>query len=234
MLDGQRIDPVAWARMMRDRVTSSGLVGQVPSWGSQFGIRTGSPDEWTRFFTMLQQQESGHRIAPVNPDGSLRRFATTPAGERSYGPGQFNIGEYGLKTWADVNNPSKVADAYINVAQAGKVPAYFGSVQRPNETLQHGSWYDQTVAPKLGGPQAYGEDAWLDPSPQPAQSAAAPSNRLLAMGGQPQPTQQSPQGNAGLNHLADMFFAMGRRPQAPQPQFGYTPMALNLNRFARG
>lgn len=146
-----RIDPVSFAQTMASKIANSPLNGQVPSWGKEFGITTGSPQEWARFFTMLQQQESGHRVAQTNADGSLKKFPTTPAGEQSYGPGQFKPGEYGLKTWADVNNPDKVADAYIEVAKKGKLQAYFGSLQRPNETLQHGKWYDSTVAPNLAG-----------------------------------------------------------------------------------
>lgn len=140
-----QIDPKAFASRMEAKVAASSLAGQVPEWGPQFGITTGAPSEWARFFTMLQQQESGHRVARVNADGSLQRFATTPRGEQSFGPGQFKPGEYGLKTWADVNDPEKVADAYIKVAEANKIQAYFGSVQR-DEVNQHGKWYESTIA----------------------------------------------------------------------------------------
>lgn len=146
-----RIDPAAFAARMREKIAASALNGQAPDWAKPFGVATGSPDEWARLFTMVQQQESGHRTAPVNPDGTLQRFPTTIPTERSFGPGQFNVGEYGLKTWGDVNDPDKVADAYIRVAEAGKVPAYFGSIQRPNETLRHAGWYDKTVAPRVAG-----------------------------------------------------------------------------------
>jgi hypothetical protein len=154
-MDGARkINPASFAAVMESKVRGSELDGKVPEWGPQFGINKGTPQEWSRFFTMVQQQESGHRLAETNPDGSLQRFATTPAGEKSFGPGQFNKGEYGLKTWADVNDPNKVADAYIDVAKKGKVPAYFGSVQRPNETLQHSKWFDKEVAPNLPAARA--------------------------------------------------------------------------------
>jgi hypothetical protein len=113
---------------------------------------------------MLQQQESGHRTARTNPDGSLQRFGSTIPTEKSFGPGQFNVGEYGLKTWADVNNPERVADAYINVALANKVPNYFGSVQRPHEITQHGKWFSGLG---MGGPASpSGTTPW---SQQPQQ-----------------------------------------------------------------
>jgi hypothetical protein len=158
-----RINPVSFQKTMEAKVAASHLNGYVPKDGEQFGIKTGAPREWARLFSMVIQQESGHRLAQRNPDGSLRRFATTIPTEKSFGPGQFNIGEYGLKTWDDVNNPSRVGDALIAVAQkhvferAGVIrgpnntglAAYFGSIRRPNETLQHSKWWESTVMPSL-------------------------------------------------------------------------------------
>lgn len=158
-----RIDPAEFYRTMATKVANSRLNGFIPKDGAAFGVTKGTPEEWARLFTMLQQQESGHRTAPVNPDGSLQRFSSTPAGERSYGPGQFNVGEYGLSTWNDVNDPGKVQDAYLNVAQryaltSGHIrsgdhrglDAYFGSIRRPHETTQHSAWFDKTVRPGAG------------------------------------------------------------------------------------
>lgn len=164
-----RIDPVAFAEAMEGKVKDSPLNGYVPKDGAAFGIKEGSPREWARLFSMMVQQESGHKTARRNPDGSLQRFASTIPTERSFGPGQFNIGEYGLKSWDDVNDPSRVGDAMINVARQHVLPsgairgpnntglaAYFGSIRRPHETLQHGRWYDQNVGSRLGAgtPQA--------------------------------------------------------------------------------
>jgi hypothetical protein len=144
-----RIDPVAFAQRAAYKVANSSLNGYAPPELRPFGITTGSPEEWARFYTMITKQESNMRVAPTNADGSLQRFPSTPAGERSYGPGQFNVGEYGLNSWADVNNPDRVIDAYMQVTQKGKLFQYFGSLQRPNETLQHAGWYSQTVAPRI-------------------------------------------------------------------------------------
>ncbi len=113
----------------------------------QFGVTTGDPREWARLFVMVCKQESGCRIARTYPDGSLERFRSTPPTEMSFGPMQFNRGEYGLATWAMVNSPSCTLEAYIRVAQQGKLFAYFGSMQRPNETLQHANWFNTTVQP---------------------------------------------------------------------------------------
>jgi hypothetical protein len=159
-----RIDPVAFAQRAAYKVANSPLNGYAPPELRQFGITTGSPEEWARFYTMITKQESNMRVAPTNADGSLQRFPSTPAGERSYGPGQFNIGEYGLNSWADVNNPDRVIDAYMQVTQKGKLFQYFGSLQRPNETLQHTSWYAQTVAPRIAD-TAYVPTYTTNPAP---------------------------------------------------------------------
>ncbi|MBP9669637.1 MAG: hypothetical protein KBE09_05105 [Candidatus Pacebacteria bacterium] len=151
----RKIDPVEFAHRAAYKVSQSPLNGVAPAALRPFGITTGSPEEWARFFTMITKQESGLRVAAVASDGSLIRFASTLAGENSFGPGQFNIGEYGLKTWADVNDPDRVIDAYIQVAQRGNLFKYFGSLQRPNETLQHSSWYQNSVAPYVDGGVPY-------------------------------------------------------------------------------
>jgi|GEM_PF-3575628 len=122
-----------------NRQTSSGL--------HQFGVTTGDPREWARLFVMTCKQESGCRIARTYADGSLQRFPSTPPTEMSFGPLQFNRGEYGLATWSMVNSPSCSLEAFIRVAQQGKLFAYFGSMQRPNEIRQHANWFNTTVQP---------------------------------------------------------------------------------------
>ena len=140
-----RIDPQKVYEAALKKVENSELNGKVPEESlRKLGVN-GSPESWAKLFTQLQQQESGNRIAEVNADGSLQKFPSTPAGEQSYGPGQFNKGEYGLSTWADVNNPDKVLDAYIKVAEAGKMGAYFGPVQNPQLITQHDGWFAGTV-----------------------------------------------------------------------------------------
>lgn len=164
-------------------VAKSKLNGYVPKDGAQYGITKGTPAEWARFITMLGRQESGLRQGQRARDGSVIKFGSTPKGERSYGPFQFDIGQYGLKTWDDVNDPIKSAQAVINVAErftlrsgyirgpknsgpmAG-MNAYFGSIRRPHEVLQHSKWAANTLR-EDGAP--------LDPvAPGPRSYAAAP------------------------------------------------------------
>ncbi len=151
----RKIDPVEFAHRVAYKISQSPLNGVAPTALHRFGVTTGSPQEWARFFTMLTNQESGLRVATVDTDGSLIRFASTLAGENSFGPGQFTIGQYGLKTWAEVNDPDRVIDAYIKVAEQGNLFRYFGSLQRPEETLKHDPWYQTAVAPYVDGGVPY-------------------------------------------------------------------------------
>jgi len=164
------IDPPSFYRSAVNQIRGSKLDGFIPKDGAKFGIVKGTPEEWARLYTMLTQQESGLRQAKVNSDGSLQRFDSTLSTEKSYGPGQFNIGEYGLNTWNDVNNPEKVISAYISQAEkyalksgtiggTGRGPgcsdgfcglgAYFGSIRTPNKTIRHSKWFDTKIAPEI-------------------------------------------------------------------------------------
>lgn len=144
---GGKIDPVKLYTLGVAKFGASGVSGRTDASLTKFGVTTGDPREWARLFVMVCQQESGCRMAPKNSDGSLQKFSSTPSGEQSYGPLQFNIGEYGLQNWDMVNSPSCTMDAFIRVAQQGKLLTYFGSMKRPNETMQHAGWFNSQVAP---------------------------------------------------------------------------------------
>lgn len=141
------IEPVRLYGAAVKKFSDSSLNGRAHAQIQQFGVTTGDPREWARLFVMLCKQESGCRIARTYPDGSLEKFSSTPQGERSYGPLQFNIGEYGLSSWAMVNSPSCTLEAFIRVAERNKLLNYFGSMQRPREVLQHAGWFNRTVQP---------------------------------------------------------------------------------------
>lgn len=144
---GGKIDPVKLYTFAVEKFRASNLNGRADPSLATFGVTTGDPREWARLFVMVCQQESGCRQAAVNGDGSLQKFSSTLSSEHSYGPLQFNIGEYGLNSWAEVNSPSCDLDAYIRVAQQGKLLSYFGSMKRPSETMQHAGWFNKTIAP---------------------------------------------------------------------------------------
>ncbi len=141
------IDVVRFYSHAVKKFGDSSLNGQTQSGLQQFGVTTGDPREWARLFVMVCKQESGCRIARTYADGSLERFPSTLAKEKSFGPLQFNKGEYGLTTWAMVNSPSCSLEAFIRVAERKLLFRYFGSMQRPHETLRHANWFNQTVQP---------------------------------------------------------------------------------------
>lgn len=143
------IDPVRLYGLAVKKFLASSLNNQPPSAEQvrKLGVTTGDAREWARLFVMICKQESGCRIARTLPDGTLEKFGSTPPNERSYGPLQYNIGEYGLRSWAMVNSPSCTLDAFIRTAQQNKLVAYFGSIQRPQEIMQHASWFNRTVQP---------------------------------------------------------------------------------------
>ncbi|OGG79996.1 hypothetical protein A3A39_01285 [Candidatus Kaiserbacteria bacterium RIFCSPLOWO2_01_FULL_54_13] len=188
-----RINAVDFYNTALEKFKDSSLNGYAPPGLRRFGVETGSPEEWARLATMVAMQESSLRVAPVNPDGTLQRFPTTPAGEQSYGPMQFTKGEYGLQTWADVNNPDRVIDAFVQVAEQGQLFNYFGSLQRPNETLQHRSWFQANVAPYTAAQPTYDANS----------GGTDTSGFITAFGGGTPPTVASLDPSAGMGSAFD-------------------------------
>lgn len=160
------INPVDYYKAAREKFADSDVIGRADELRMPQKIKDqlfpegGTADEWARFATQLCQQESSCRIAPVKPDGSLEKFSTTLPKEESYASLQFRKGQYGLKTWADVNDPGRSLDALVNVAEANKLQAYFGSIQRPNELLQHGGWFEAHVAQNISEAQTQVASTW--------------------------------------------------------------------------
>lgn len=142
------IDPVRLYGLAVKKFAASSLKDRTIPELHRLGVTTGDPREWARLFVMVCKQESGCRIARTYADGSLEKFSSTLPGERSYGPLQFNIGEYGLNSWAMVNSPSCTVDAFIRVVErTGSLSSYFGSIRRPNEVMRHAGWFNTTVQP---------------------------------------------------------------------------------------
>lgn len=191
------IDPVKLYGLAVKKFTASNLNGWTEPRLHQFGVTTGDAREWARLFVMVCKQESGCRITRTYADGSLERFSSTRPTEQSFGPMQFNIGEYGLNSWAMVNSPACTIDAYIRVAQKGNLFRYFGSMQRPNETLQHANWFNTTVQPFADAlilrfdPNAPNVDAFRAIAPYLTNGYA--SSNAGALGGSPFGYNQSQQ-----------------------------------------
>lgn len=230
---GRKIDEQSFFDRAVQKIRNSKLNGFVPKDGARFGITTGSPQEWARLYTMLLKQESGGRIAQVGPDGRLIKFRTTPAGEKSYGPLQFNIGEYGLKSWSDVNNPDRNIDALIKVGERwtlksgvisgrgrgqgyysgwGGYSAYFGSLRRPNETLQHSKWFQRNIKVKSQEQTQQPQQPQQREQPQTPESLIrANQNRERNIQGYVQIGDQRFKAGTGGRSGASMYYTEGVR-----------------------
>ncbi|HYT41390.1 MAG TPA: N-acetylmuramoyl-L-alanine amidase, partial [Methylomirabilota bacterium] len=67
--------------MLDKHVTDAGLVGYVPKDGAQYGIKTGTKEEWTHFFTELADRESSRKPRTsnyVDPGGSFGLLQISP------------------------------------------------------------------------------------------------------------------------------------------------------------
>jgi len=148
-----KVNPQAFYDSMVIKFSNSALKGYVPKDGEKYGIKTGSPQEWARFATMLIKQESGFNINSTGDNGN------------SYGLVQMKAGEYGLKTREDVMDPNKSSDALIKQFEKYIIPsehiggtgsgagtyhgwrgaaAYFGPIRR-DEIFKHSNWFKNTI-----------------------------------------------------------------------------------------
>jgi|SRR5215831_15336797 len=150
---------------LRGQFADSGLVGYVPPDGASFGITNGSADEWARFGLAVAKQESdlnSRSYNPSDPGGSLGLF-------------QFGQGQTQFTQGQNQFDPENSANAFVRSVQhyvgnggtISNLGGTFGSIRRPNETLQHMDWATK-VASQQGGPGGF------QPSGQSALAAAAP------------------------------------------------------------
>jgi hypothetical protein len=140
---------------LRGQFADSGLVGYVPDDGAKFGITNGSPEEWARFGLAVAKQESDLNSRSYN--------ASDPGG--SAGLFQFGQGQTQFTQGQDQFDPQNSANAFVRsvqhyVGNGGNISdlgATFGSIRRPNETLQHMDWAGK-VAGQQGGALQLGSD----------------------------------------------------------------------------
>lgn len=113
-----RVNPQQYYDAMVEKFRNSKLNGFVPKDGEKWGIKTGSPEEWARFATMLTKGESG------TSDGkAFSIHAKGPNGEPSFGISQMKPGEYGLKSMEDVLDPEKASSAMIKQFEKFIIPS---------------------------------------------------------------------------------------------------------------
>ena len=85
-----RVNPQQLYGFMARKIADSKLNGFVPRDGEQFGIKTGSPDEWARFAVGLAEFESGFKNTTVGdvgrfPGNSNGLFQLSPNDAQNYG-----------------------------------------------------------------------------------------------------------------------------------------------------
>ena len=68
---GERVNPRSLSRFIGAEVSETPLNGFVPEDGAAYGIKTGSPAEWARFFTVLAKLESSFKNSTK---GDVGRF----------------------------------------------------------------------------------------------------------------------------------------------------------------
>jgi len=157
---------------LRGQFANSGLVGYVPSDGADFGITNGSADEWARFGLAVAKQESDLNSRSYNADD--------PGG--SVGLFQFGQGQTQFTHGQDQFDPQNSANAFVRsvqhyVGNGGSISdlgATFGSIRRPNETLQHMGWASK-VAGQEGGPTVFQPGSDTDTTASPALTGTDPA-----------------------------------------------------------
>lgn len=140
----QAVDAKSLYNHLVERFRNSKLSGFVPADGRQFGITTGSPEEWARFAVALAYQESGMRARPP-PEPNNKFGVTGTAGLYQFGPNDLarrGLGRDPTNVNAQITamigeiEKSKRAGAIRGARNTGGA-AYFGSIRRPHETTKH-------------------------------------------------------------------------------------------------
>jgi hypothetical protein len=185
----------------KEKFKNSPLNGYVPKDGAQWGIKTGSPDEWARLATATSKQESGLN---ANVGAGLNQFTTSDL--RRYGVG------------GNVNDPNAQVDALVSqwskhIKQDGVVsqPApgnpgtgnawlgagrYFGS-------MRDKGWHGKTHADvsKYLGPGGWADQAQKSASGSTSSGESEPTPPATRQGTEDLP----PAMNAATGRAPDAF-----------------------------
>jgi hypothetical protein len=143
-VSGNNVDPGSLYDNLVAHFDQSSLKGFVPKDGPQFGIHTGSPQEWARTALALGMQESSLRVQ-ANETG----FGGHPAGLFQFGA--VDLQRRGLGTdITNVNNQIKaMVGEFEKSRQSGMIrghpgprqwtgaAAYFGPVRQSGDLLKH-------------------------------------------------------------------------------------------------
>lgn len=126
---------------LEKEITNSPLNGFVPPDGERYGIKTGSPKEWSHFMTELAGKESGYRPGAVGDvggfggHGSRGLFQLSPQDAQTYGLNEGKPFSYGQLHDPTTNMRAAVDILSQRVRQGGiggrgGAAAYWGPLQR--------------------------------------------------------------------------------------------------------
>jgi hypothetical protein len=103
--------------MLEKHVEEAGLVGFVPKDGAQYGITTGSKEEWVHFFTELAGKESGYKPGRESdnykdPGGSAGLLQVSPLDNKRHG-----LGLDAGNTWEELHDPNTGLRVGVHLAK---------------------------------------------------------------------------------------------------------------------
>lgn len=101
-----------------DSLEGSSFIGTVPEDGAQYGITTGSREEWANFFTRLARVESGYNPNTAVDINGRREGTLTSFGVYQMGQSQFNTFGGG-----NIYNATDNTNAFVRYAES----MYFGT-----------------------------------------------------------------------------------------------------------
>lgn len=138
---GGKVDAQSLYRSAVQRFRGSPLDGFVPADGAKFGITKGTPEEWARLATAVGMQESGLQVNPKSTEAGsagLFQFGAQDLARRGLGSDVTNVNAQLEATAREFEQARK--SGIISGQSGGRwvgPSRYFGSLRRPNETLQH-------------------------------------------------------------------------------------------------
>lgn len=155
--------------LVKGLVQKSGYVGLVPSDGAKFGIKTGSVDEWTNFWTGLAAHESGldnGNVGDANqfPGGSRGLLQLSTNDAPNYGLNQGKPFSYDQLADPETNVASALAIGKSLLGKYGTISGGLGSYWGP---ISKEGW-----TPGKGRDASLPWDRWNTPDAQTAQAFA--------------------------------------------------------------
>lgn len=198
-----RVAPQQLYGFMARKIADSKLNGFVPRDGEQFGIKTGSPDEWARFAVGLAEFESGFKNTTV---GDVGRFPGNSNGLFQLSPNDAQ--NYGLR-----NSPFIMSELQDGTANATAAAAIMEKLVTEDGVI---------AGKKDGGGWAGASRYW-----GPLRRGVNPLNAKAVSGLQPLAAEGAPVAQSGPSKVDGGLFPSALQPDGGQSQAaGQTPTQL--------